>query len=72
LGLISESSSLADGSLDVDSAEISLTPLETPSTFMATESDDFIMTETVDISTSAYARKRKELMELTRDLFAMG
>jgi hypothetical protein len=72
LGLISESSSLADGSLDVDSAEISLTPLETPSTFMATEPDDFIMTETVDISTSAYARKRKELMELTRDLFAMG
>jgi vacuolar protein sorting-associated protein 1 len=39
---------------------------------MAAESDDFVMTETVDISTSAYARKRKELMELTRDLFAMG
>ncbi|EIN04192.1 hypothetical protein PUNSTDRAFT_146674 [Punctularia strigosozonata HHB-11173 SS5] len=35
-------------------------------------SDDFVMTETVVISTSAYALKRKELMELTRDLFAMG
>ncbi|EIN04160.1 hypothetical protein PUNSTDRAFT_138885 [Punctularia strigosozonata HHB-11173 SS5] len=35
-------------------------------------SDELATTETVDISTSAYAQKRKELMELTRDLFSMG
>jgi hypothetical protein len=66
LGIISDSSSIAD------SVEISSSPPDVPQTSMAAESDEFIMTETIDISTSAYARKRKELMELTRDLFAMG
>jgi len=44
----------------------------TDATTLSDNLSDIVLNNDADISSSAYARKRRELMELARDLRALG